>query len=89
MNKVINMKIRDIQGLLYALMNKYPNENPKIYRLIEEARETIVDILMEGASKQDVLEAILELLIVATMLKIDVEKELNKLIGETDTVMVS
>ncbi len=86
---VINMKIRELQGLLYAALNQNNKHNPKLVKLVDEARETIVDILMEGATKQDILEAIVELLIVATMLKIDVEKELNKFIGEEASVIIS
>lgn len=86
---MINMKIRELQGLLYAALNQNNKHNPKLVKLVDEARETIVDILMEGATKQDILEAIVELLIVATMLKIDVEKELNKFIGEEASVIIS
>ena len=83
------MKIRELQGLLHAALNQNDKYNPKLIKLVDEARETIVDILMEGATKQDILEAIVELLIVATMLKIDVEKELNKFIGEDASIVVS
>ncbi|MGQ4891210.1 MAG: hypothetical protein ACP6IP_01860 [Candidatus Njordarchaeia archaeon] len=80
------MRIREIQGMLIALMNGYntPKKeiDSKILRLIDDARETVVDILTEGASKQDILDAIFELLAVATILKIDVEKEINEFLED-------
>ena len=80
------MRIREIQGMLIALMNGYNSPrselDSKILRLIDDARETVVDILTEGASKQDILDAIFELLAVATILKIDVEKEINEFLEE-------
>ena len=72
--------------MLIALMNGYnaPKKgvDSKILQLIDDARETVVDILTEGASKQDILDAIFELLAVATILKIDVEKEINEFLEE-------
>ena len=80
------MRIREIQGMLIALMNGYNSPrgelDSKILRLIDDARETVVDILTEGASKQDILDAIFELLAVATILKIDVEREINEFLEE-------
>jgi len=76
---VSSLNIRDIQTLLKTLINSpSPSDNKNLFYIIDNAKETLLDMIMEGAKKEDILDALLELLIIATILNIDVEGELSK-----------
>lgn len=88
-----NLRLKEIQGIITALLNGYSikpdNFSYKFLRLIDEAKETVIDILTEGASSQDVLEALLELLIVATIMGMDVEHELEKILEKKSSIIAN
>ncbi len=76
--RVSDLNIRDIQTLLKSLINSPDASDSSLFYMIDNAKETLLDMIMEGAKKEDILDALLELLIIATILNIDVEGELNK-----------
>lgn len=76
------MNIRDIQTLLKALMNSPRHvRDENLFSVIDNAKETLLDIVLEGTSREELLNAILELLVIATMLNIDIEGELTKILS--------
>lgn len=80
------MRIGDLQRIIRKLIEE---GSDAILDLVNDAKSIVAELLNEAESLESILQyiegAILEIFVIATMLKIDVEKVLRNSLGRIET----